>query len=90
MGHTFYKKETINVIEQSLPDQLEESEDETSRKGLPDACVYTENGRILIIVAELKMIKDEYSTKECSKGRLKRKIDNQLHLFTLLPYKRGS
>jgi len=43
-GHAFAKKETIYVIEQSLPDQLEESEDEAIRKGLPDACIYTENG----------------------------------------------
>jgi len=29
-GRTLAKKETINVIEQSLPDQLEESGDEAS------------------------------------------------------------
>ena len=52
-GHAIARKETIYVIEQSLPDQLEESEDEASRKGLPDACIYTENGWILIIESKV-------------------------------------
>ena len=52
-GHTLVKKETIYVIEQSLPDQLEESEDEATRKGLPDACIYTDNGWILIIESKV-------------------------------------
>src|SRR3990172_110798 len=52
-GHTFAKKEAINVIEQSLPDELEESEDEATRKGLPDSCIYTENGWILIIESKV-------------------------------------
>jgi hypothetical protein len=52
-GHIIARKETINVIEQSLPDQLEESEDEASRKGLPDACIYADNGWILIIESKV-------------------------------------
>jgi hypothetical protein len=36
-----------------LPDQLEESEDEASRKGLPDACIYADNGWILIIESKV-------------------------------------
>jgi hypothetical protein len=52
-GHTIAKKETIHVIEQSLPDQLEESEDEATRKGLPDACIYTDNVWILIIESKV-------------------------------------
>jgi hypothetical protein len=47
MGRALPKKEKLTVIEQSLPSQPEESEDEASEKGLPDACVYDENGRIL-------------------------------------------
>ncbi len=52
-GHAFTINEKINVIEQSLPDQLEETEDEASRKGLPDACIYTENGWALIIESKV-------------------------------------
>ena len=52
-GHTIAKNETMHVTEQSLPDQLEESEDEATRKGLPDACIYTENGWILIIESKV-------------------------------------
>ncbi len=52
-GHSIAKKEKIHVIEQSLPDQLEESEDEAIRKGLPDACIYTEDGWILIIESKV-------------------------------------
>jgi hypothetical protein len=32
-GHVIAKKEPIHLIEQSLPDQMEESEDEAIRKG---------------------------------------------------------
>ncbi len=53
IGHSLAKKETIYVIEQSLPEQLEGSEDEASRKGLPDACIYTDNGWILIIESKV-------------------------------------
>ena len=33
--------------------QIEESEDEATRKGLPDACIYTDNGWILIIESKV-------------------------------------
>ena len=52
-GNTIAKKETIHVIEQSLPDQLEESKDEASRKGLTDACAFTGDGWILIIESKV-------------------------------------
>ena len=57
-GHTFANKETIYIIEQSLPDQLEEplagwGLNPTLPEGLPDACIYTENGWTLVIESKV-------------------------------------
>ena len=54
-GHTIHPKETIYVIEQSLPDQIEESEDEATHKGLPDACIYNNQGWVLIIESKVAL-----------------------------------
>lgn len=66
-GHNIAKKETIHIIEQSLPDQMEESEDEATRKGLPDACIYTDNGWVLIIESKV--------ASKVSKNQLDRHIN---------------
>ena len=52
-GQTIAKKETIHEIEQSLPDQMEDSEEEAIPKGLSDACIYTDHGWILIIESKV-------------------------------------
>ena len=41
-GHTPRPAPGHKIV--SLPEQLEESEDEATRKGLPDACIYAEYG----------------------------------------------
>jgi len=49
----FPKRSNLTIIEQSLPGQDEVDEKEAVKKGLPDACVFDDNGWILIIESKV-------------------------------------
>lgn len=53
VGKNVPSREKISVIEQSLPGQSEINEKEADRRGLPDACIFDDNGWILIIESKV-------------------------------------
>jgi len=63
----FSSRERIYVIEQSLPGQDEVGEKEAVKRGLPDACIFDDNGWILIMESKV--------ASKLSLGQLKRHHD---------------
>lgn len=53
VGKTFSQRSALTVIEQTLPGQAEVSEQEAEKRGLPDACIFDDNGWILIIESKV-------------------------------------
>lgn len=49
----FPRKHKIYIIEQSLPGQDESDEKEAAKRGLPDACIFDDDGWILIIESKV-------------------------------------
>lgn len=47
------KKDRVSIVEQGLPGEPLRSEEEAERRGLPDACIYSENGWALLIESKI-------------------------------------
>ena len=56
VGKKFSGRDKLTIIEQSLPGQEEFDEKEAVKRGLPDACIYDDNGWILIIESKSSTI----------------------------------
>lgn len=97
VGKNFSRRSALTVIEQALPGQAEVSEQEAEKRGLPDACIFDDNGWILIIESKVASRLSVNQLERHYKTVSRREYDNpnvlvittEGYLEKTLPYVKG-